>query len=197
MNWDGLAWDPVRQRIVTTLKRVAMVVQVHRRDDPEARPDPDEGREYVPQLGAAYSATRWPLIGPSGTPCTPPPWSSIVSIDLSGSDASVRWSRPLGTVPWLSRFSRYREWGSISFGGPLLTASGLVFIAASQDDTIRALDVDNGELLWEFKLPAGGQASPMTYVINGRQFLVISAGGRGPIGSPGDWIVAFALPGSR
>lgn len=197
INWDGMAWDPERQRIVTTVKRVAMVVRLHRRDDPEARSNAEENREYLPQLGTPYGATRRPLIAPSGTPCTPPPWGSIVAVDFAESDASVRWSRPLGTVPWLSRFSRYRDWGSIVFGGPLITAGGLVFVAASQDDMFRAFDVDNGRLLWEHQLPAGGQAAPMTYVIDGQQFIVIAAGGRSGIGSPGDWIMAFALPGTK
>lgn len=197
INWDGMAWDPQRQRIVTTLKRVAMVVRLHRRDDPEGRSMPDEGREYLTQLGTPYGATRRPLIAPSGIPCTPPPWGSLVAVDLAESEASVRWSRPLGTVPWLSRFSGYRDWGSIVFGGPLITAGGVVFVAASQDDMFRAFDVDDGRLLWEHQLPAGGQASPMTYVVDGQQFIVIAAGGRSGIGSPGDWIVAFALPKGR
>lgn len=197
INWDGLAWDPEHQRIVTTVKRVAMVVRLHRRGDPDARSNPDEGREYMTQSGTPYGATRMPLIAPSGTPCTPPPWGSILAVDFSESDASVRWNRPLGTVPWLSHFSRYREWGSIVFGGPLVTAGGLVFVAASQDGMFRAFDVDDGSHLWEYQLPAGGQAAPMTYVVDGQQFIVIAAGGRSGIGSPGDWIVAFALPGTK
>jgi quinoprotein glucose dehydrogenase len=135
-----------------------------------------------------------PLIAPSGTPCSPPPWGSMLAVDVSEAEASVRWRRPLGTVPWLSRYRRYREWGSILFGGPLVTGGGLVFAAAAQDGILRALDVDTGRLLWEHQLPAGGQAAPMTYVVDGRQFIVIVAGGRGGVGAPGDWVVAFALP---
>jgi quinoprotein glucose dehydrogenase len=196
INWDGMAWDPVRQRLLITVKRVAMVARLHRRGDPDARSNLEVGREYLPQTGTPYGATRMPLIAPSGTPCTPPPWASIVAVDFSESDAAVRWSRPLGTVPWLSRFRGYRDWGSIAFGGPLVTAGGLVFVAASQDNMIRAFDVEDGSQLWEYQLPAGGQAAPMTYVLNGQQFIVIAAGGRAGIGSPGDWIVAFALPGT-
>jgi quinoprotein glucose dehydrogenase len=79
------------------------------------------------------------------------------------------------------------------FGGPLVTAGGLVFVAASQDDRIRAFDIDTGELLWEHQLPAGGQAAPMSYRYRGRQYVVIAAGGRGGIGTAGDYVVAFAL----
>jgi quinoprotein glucose dehydrogenase len=86
------------------------------------------------------------------------------------------------------------NWGSLSFGGPLITAGGLVFIGASEDNRFRAFDLTNGTLRWEAELPAGGQASPMTYVHRGRQYIVIAAGGRAGIGLPGDWIVAFALP---
>jgi quinoprotein glucose dehydrogenase len=194
INWDGLAWDPERQRIVTVVKRVAMVVRLRHRGDQDTGWQAGAGRENVAQPGTPYDATRMPLIATSGTPCTPPPWGSIVAVDLSDADASVRWSRPLGTVPWLRRFREYRNWGSIVFGGPLVTGGGLVFVAAGQDNMFRAFDVDDGRQLWEHELPAGGQAAPMTYVINGQQFIVIAAGGRAGIGSPGDWVVAFALP---
>jgi quinoprotein glucose dehydrogenase len=194
INWDGLAWDPARERFVTTLKRVAMAVRLHPRDDSAVRSPSDLGREVMQQAGTPYRATRGPLVAPSGNPCTPPPWGSLVSVDVSGIDATVRWTRPLGTVPWLSNFPNYREWGSLVFGGPLITAGGLVFVAATQDDMFRAFDIDSGEELWAAKLPAGGQASPMTYVIDGKQFVVIAAGGRSGIGSPGDYIVAFSLP---
>src|SRR5690606_30309668 len=97
-------------------------------------------------------------------------------------------------MPWLLHLPEAQQWGSLTFGGPLITASGLVFIAAGQDDRIRAFDIHNGELLWEHELPAGGQAAPMTFVKDGRQFVILSAGGRAGVGSPGDWIVAFALP---
>jgi len=196
INWDGLAWDPERQRIVTTLKRVAMAVRLHRRGDQNAQANPNEGREHITQPGTPYTATRMPLIAPSGTPCSPPPWGSLLAVDLSEADATVRWRRPLGSVPWLSHHRRYREWGSIAFGGALVTAGGLVFAGASQDAMLRAFDIDNGSQLWEHQLPAAGQATPMTYVVDGQQFIVITAGGRGRMGSPG-WIVAFSLPATE
>ena len=138
--------------------------------------------------------TRGPLVARSGVPCTPPPWGSLVAFDLRAD--SVHWTRPLGTVPALAGTPGFENWGSIVFGGPLLTAGGLVFVGASQDDRFRAFDVDTGALLWEYWLPAGGQAAPMSYRYRGRQYVVIAAGGRAGIGSPGDWLVAFALPES-
>jgi len=197
INWDGMAWDPVRQRLITTLKRVAMVVRLHARDGTTERVATPEALgvgEVLLQPGAPYFATRAPLIAPSGTPCSPPPWGALVAVDLDATVARVAWQRPLGTVPWLSEHSQYRAWGSLTFGGPLVTAGGVVFVAASQDGKFRAFDVDDGAQLWEHQLPAGGQASPMTYVIDGRQYVVIAAGGRSGIGAPGDWVVAFALP---
>ncbi|MCC6319009.1 MAG: PQQ-binding-like beta-propeller repeat protein [Gemmatimonadaceae bacterium] len=74
-----------------------------------------------------------------------------------------------------------------------MIASGLTFVAGSQDGKIRALDVSDGSPVWERQLPAGGQASPMTYVLDGRQYVVVAAGGRSGIGAPGDWVVAFRL----
>jgi quinoprotein glucose dehydrogenase len=193
INWDGMAWDPQRQLMVTTAKRLAMVVQLHRRNDVplavRARP---RGFQYIAQEGAPYAATRGPLVAPSGVPCTPPPWGELVAFDLSA--GSVKWRRALGTIPWLSHVHGSSRWGSLLFGGPLTTAGGLVFVAASQDDRFRAFDIETGSLLWEYELPAGGQAAPMTYRYDGRQYVVIAAGGRGGIGSAGDWIVSFALP---
>lgn len=193
INWDGLAWDPDRHLIVTTVKRLGMVLRLHRRRDFEAAVRARQpGVEYLPQHGTPYGATRAPLVAPSGIPCTPPPWGLLVAVDLA--EGAVRWKRPLGRVPWLADVPGSGEWGSVVFGGPLVTGGGLVFVAASQDDRFRAFDIATGGVLWKYALPAGGQAAPMTYRYGGRQYVVIAAGGRSGIGSPGDWIVAFALP---
>jgi quinoprotein glucose dehydrogenase len=192
LNWDGMAWDPERQLLVITLKRLGMVLQLQPRGQPGTQGMPAE--HYFPQGESPYGVTRRPLVSPSGIPCTPPPWGELITVDLARE--GVRWRRPLGVVPWLVQVRGSETWGSLLFGGPLVTASGLVFVAAAQDDRIRAFDVEDGSLVWEHELPAGGQAAPLTYVHDGRQFVVIAAGGRAGIGSPGDWIVAFALPGN-
>lgn len=192
INWDGMAWDPQRQRVVTTIKRLAMFVQLHARTDFEkALGNRQEGLEYATQGGTAYGMTRMPLVAPDGVPCSPPPWGRITAVDMTAGE--VAWQRPLGTLPQVESVPGAADWGSIVFGGPLVTAGGLVFVAASQDDRIRAFDIDSGELLWQDELPAGGQAAPMTYRYRGRQYVVIAAGGRGGIGTAGDYIVAFAL----
>jgi quinoprotein glucose dehydrogenase len=192
INWGGLAWDPQRQLLITTITRIPMVVRLHRRGETEdASVGRHEGWEYLPQEGVPYAAARKPFVAPSGVPCAPPPWGSLVALDIA--EGSVRWRRPLGKIPGLAHIAGSEEWGSIVFGGPLVTAGDLVFIGATQDDRFRAFDIETGELLWEHQLPGGGQASPMTYRYKGRQYVVIVAGGRAGVGSPGDWIVAFAI----
>jgi quinoprotein glucose dehydrogenase len=85
--------------------------------------------------------------------------------------------------------------GTLNLGGPIVTAGGLVFTAAAMDDRLRAFDAETGKELWSFALPAGGQATPMTYSIAGKQYLVIAAGGHGKIGTKlGDYVLAFTLP---
>jgi quinoprotein glucose dehydrogenase len=100
------------------------------------------------------------------------------------------WREPLGNA-----VLNHWNLGMPGMGGPIVTASGLVFVAATMDGDIRAFDIRNGKLLWQYKLPAGGQATPMTYAINGRQYLVIVAGGHGSLGTKrGGYVIAFALP---
>ena len=107
----------------------------------------------------------------------------------------LKWKRPLG---------EYRELtgrgipptGTENYGGPVVTAGGLIFIAATADETIRAFDKETGEILWQAPLPFGGNATPSTYTVNGRQFVVISAGGGKSGRSSGGSLIAFALPES-
>lgn len=193
INWSGLSWHPERQIVVTVLTRLAMVVQLHDRSAgplPALRP----GEQVIPQAGSDFVATRRPLVSGSGVPCSPPPWSLLVAVEIRADGAEVKWSRPLGRLPGSEATEDAADWGSLAFGGALITAGDLVFVAASQDDRIRAFDIETGDLLWEHELPAGGQATPMSYRYEGRQYVTIAAGGRSGIGTPGDWIVSFALP---
>jgi quinoprotein glucose dehydrogenase len=102
---------------------------------------------------------------------------------------TIKWQIPLGDTPFV-----HLNLGMPGVGGPIVAASGLIFIAASLDDRLRAFDIESGKLLWEVKLPAGGQATPMTYSIGGRQYLVIAAGGYKDDSTRGDYLAAYALP---
>jgi len=206
VNWGSSAYDPVRHLLFMNTNRLAMTVRLipHERLALEATQGTPEERlraELALQAGTPYAMRRAPLLSPSGTPCNPPPWGTLVAVDLfSGRTA---WDVPLGSVVsgdfkrLLVRLFRpaLLDSGSPNFGGPIATAGGLVFTAASMDNHLRAFDSDTGRELWKYELPAGGQATPMTYRVDGRQYLVIAAGGHGKLGTKlGDYVVAFALP---
>jgi quinoprotein glucose dehydrogenase len=134
-------------------------------------------------------------VSPFGVPCTPPPWGTLLAVDFA--TGQVRWEVPLGTTRDLAPVPIPLPLGLPNMGGPIVTASGLVFIGAALDDYLRAYDVETGEELWRARLPAGGQATPMTYRLreDGRQYVVLAAGGHGTLGTtPGDWLIAWALP---
>jgi len=155
--------------------------------------------EFGRQAGTPYGMRREPLLSPWGLPCTAPPWGTLVSLDLQ--HGRIVWQVPLGSnaglTPW---FVPARNFGMPNMGGPIATAGGLVFIGAAMDSYLRAFDIETGRELWKYRLPAGGQATPMTYRggPDQRQYLVISAGGHGPLGTPrGDYVIAFALAPMR
>lgn len=186
INWGGVSVDASRRWVIVNEMRLPVWVRL------QERPRPGFGN----QLGTPYHMTRGMLVSPKGLPCAPPPWSTLAAIDLDTGEK--RWEVPLGTVPGLAEAGvpDVERLGSIAVGGSVVTAGGLVFIAAALDDVIRAFDVETGALLWKGDLPAGGQATPMTYMFEGRQYVVIAAGGNGTAGTTiGDYVVAFALPG--
>jgi len=142
--------------------------------------------------GAPYGIRRGPLLSPFGVPCTAPPWGLLAAIDMRG--GNVLWKVPLGTTRDIAPI--WLNLGVPGLGGPLLTASGLVFIGATTDNYLRAISVRDGRELWSGRLPAGGQASPMTYMLpkSGKQYVVIAAGGHGKLGTTkGDSLIAYAL----
>lgn len=164
-------------------------------DDPD-RPRPNRHRminspdsigELSPNIGAPYSIFRKVLSDGSDRPCTPTPWGATSAINLN--TGQKLWERPLGTM------IENQHTGTVNFGAPVLTAGGLLFTAASQQPLLRALDKTTGQELWTGQLPVPAQSTPMTYTIDGKQIVVVDAGGHGGLGTPlGDSVIAFALP---
>ncbi len=194
-NWGGVAVDPVRQLLIANVMDMAWVVSLLPIDEFEEARRANPGVEISPQRGTPYAMRREMLMSDWDLPCNPPPWGTLSAIDLSTGD--IRWQVKLGTIRDLAPVPIPWKLGVPNLGGPLVTASGLIFIAATMDDYIRAFDVETGKELWKGRLPAGGQATPMTYRLgpDGKQFVVIAAGGHGRAGTTlGDAIVAFALP---
>ncbi|HMN45042.1 MAG TPA: pyrroloquinoline quinone-dependent dehydrogenase [Povalibacter sp.] len=196
VNWGSLAFDSERQLVLAAVINVPMVVTLVPRDDFDtARKSgqwPDS--EFARQAGTAYGMRREALMSPLGLPCTPPPWGTLAAVDLRRN--TIRWQVMLGSTrdktPW---FVPSATLGMPNMGGPIATAGGLAFIGAATDNYLRAFDLETGQELWKGRLPAGGQATPMTYEMNGRQFVVIAAGGHGGLDTTrGDYVVAFALP---
>jgi quinoprotein glucose dehydrogenase len=127
-----------------------------------------------------------------GYPGVKPPWGTLNAVDLNSGE--LVWKIPLGEYPALAA-QGHPNTGTQLFGGGIVTAGGLVFIGASQDEKFRAFDKNTGKVLWEYQLPAGGYATPATYEIDGKQFVVIAAGGGGrQLTKAGDYYIAFALP---
>jgi len=195
VNWGSGAYDPQRHLLFVDTNRLPIFVKlVPRAQLDEARKNAtDMDRlhgEFARQTGAPYAMFRTPLLAPSGLPCNRPPWGTVTAVDLF--EGRKVWDVPLGSaLPG-------KNTGTITLGGPMVTAGGIVFTAAAMDNYLRAFDDETGKEIWKYELPAGGQATPMTYTVGGKQYLVICAGGHGKLGTKqGDYVIAFALPGKN
>jgi quinoprotein glucose dehydrogenase len=192
-NWGGIAVDPARGLAIGNVMEIAWVVRLFPGENLAKERAAHPGEEVAPQDGTPYGMHRTMLLSPLGLPCNPPPWGTLAAVDLERGE--IRWQIPFGTVRDISPIPIPWGPGVPSAGGPLVTGAGLVFIGASMDDYIRAFDIETGQELWKGRLPAGGQATPMTYRAGGRQLVVIAAGGHARAGTTlGDHLVAFALP---
>lgn len=195
-NWGGVAIDPERNLVIANTMNLAWAVTLIPRErfDEERKAHP--GIEHGPQRGTPYGMRRELLMSPLGIPCTPPPWGMLAAVDTQSGE--IRWQVTLGTIRDIAPIPLpIGRWGAPNIGGPIVTGSGLVFIGATVDNYLRAFDIDTGEELWKGRLPAGGQATPMTYRLtkNSKQFVVIAAGGHGRANTDlGDYLVAFSLP---
>jgi quinoprotein glucose dehydrogenase len=200
MNWSGYAFHPDAQILVTNALNIAFDVRLIPRDRYAAAEQAAKAGQFraelSPQHGTAYGMSREAILSPSRIiPCVAPPWSVLTGVDLG--TGKIRWETPLGTTEGSLPIDPPASYGLAGFGGPIVTAGGLVFIGAAWDSRFRAFDIETGKELWQAQLPAPGQATPMTYRVrrSGKQFVVIAAGGHGKLPIKlGDALVAFTLP---
>jgi quinoprotein glucose dehydrogenase len=200
MNWGGAAFDRVHHLLIIPTNNLAAQVRLIPRAEYDIERQSARNLngdwEFAPQTGTPYGMARRLLRGPDGSPCTPPPWGVLNAVDANTGE--VKWTVPLGQFPKLGKApAAPPALGSISLGGPIVTAGGLVFMTGTLDPAIRAFDVTTGKELWKGELPTSARSTPMTFRgPNGKQYVVVSAGGHGIDGGPplGDYLVAFALP---
>ncbi|HIG42660.1 MAG: pyrroloquinoline quinone-dependent dehydrogenase [bacterium] len=185
-NWGAPAVDLDRQIMITNTKHFPIEVKLAKQQDcPEGLP--------FPQNGSPYCVIIAPVVSSLGAPCAKPPWATLDAIDLNSGD--ILWRVPLGSLEKIVPWPLYLLVdGGLEMGGPMVTRSGLIFIAAASDAYFRAFDIDNGKELWKAELPTTGNSVPMTYTYQGEQFVVITAGGHFTSPMPsGDYVMAFKL----
>lgn len=203
-NWGGAAYDPNSNLLIIKSLTIGTVHHLIPNPGGALTPMPEAdgsvpGSSYRsgegdPMPGTPYYTSTVNFMSPLGVPCTPPPWGTLTAIDMDS--GKVRWQIPFGKVRRYGiTFPAFFGWGTSILGGPMTTAGGLVFMGASMDKKMRALDIRTGEELWQAALPYAGMAVPMSYMANGKQYVVMAAGGnRRTFTEEGDAIVAFALP---
>ncbi|MEO8408935.1 MAG: membrane-bound PQQ-dependent dehydrogenase, glucose/quinate/shikimate family [Propionivibrio sp.] len=200
-NWGGVAVDPERQVAFTTPTYLAFVSRLVPRPDNTSLMVQQGGQAppgSLPALnenfGAPFAVQLHPFTSPLGIPCQEPPWGYVAGVDLAS--GAIVWQHRNGTIEDLSPLPLSFRMGVPTLGGPLLTRGGVAFLSGTLDDYVRAYDVSSGHQLWESRLPAGGQATPMSYLgEDGRQYVLVVAGGHGSLGTKaGDAVVAYALP---
>jgi len=194
-NWGAAAFHPPSNTLVVRSSGLATIVELFQPEKPDEQEiSTDYANRVLPLRGTPWWVRIRPFLSPLGLPCTPPPWGTLTAIDMT--TGKQRWQIPLGQARRAGlNLPASADWGSPGLGGPIVTGGGLVFAAAGLDPAIRAFDIDNGQQLWRAALPAPGLAVPMTYLADGRQFVVIAAGGNAQAGTElSDAVVAFAIP---
>jgi len=192
VNWGGVAIDPRGIVYVNTSRAPHAVRLIPRADYGDVKSHAD-GKEVSPQTGTPFGMLREFLASPFGAPCNKPPWGTLAALDLNS--RKLAWEVRLGTTEDRLPLGIALKTGVPNLGGPVATAGGIVFIGAASDRYLRGFDAASGDELWRGRLPAAGMATPMTYVWQGRQYVVVAAGGHGESGTEtADAVVAFALP---
>jgi quinoprotein glucose dehydrogenase len=194
-NWGGIALDPVKGVAYVNAMRAPTVAKLIPREEAEGLDFAGAAypNELYPMKGSPYALSRGPLLSRFGAPCVPPPWGTLQAVDLATGE--TLWQSTLGTTRDQAPWPLWFDLGAPNLGGPLATAGGLVFIGATTDKFFRAFDAASGDEIWRFRIPYTANSSPITYRLrhNGRQFVVVAAGGHG-WSQPGDALLAFALP---
>ena len=193
-NWGGIAVDPVRQIMFAMPTYVAFTSTLIPRDKIGPNQDVNTGEAGLNiNTGGDYGVIMGPFVSPLGIPCQAPPWGYVAGVDLR--TGQIAWQHKNGTIQDFAPVPLPLKLGVPGIGGPIITAGGVAFLSATVDRYLRGYNMTTGEQLWEHRLPAGGQATPMTYLHNGRQYVVHVAGGHGSVGTKaGDYVIAYALP---
>jgi quinoprotein glucose dehydrogenase len=197
-NWGGGAYDKDRNVLITNVSEVGIWMQFLPEDSVETKAfDPFDGAPMGPAApirGTGYALKQRILLSPIFMPCTKPPWGSLVAVDMNKGE--INWSVPLGVIDRIARMPIPLKWGTPLAGGPIVTASGLIFIGSTTDRRLRVFSTDTGKELWQIDLPSSAHATPMTYEVDGRQYVVIASGGHAMLDAweIDDYLLAFALP---
>jgi len=198
MNWGSASIDEARGLLIVNDIRMPQFVELIPREIADVAGPSAAHDGLAQQKGTPYGALKNGFMSPLGVPCHQPPYGALTAIDLA--KRAIVWQVPMGTLkdtgPLGLKTGLQIPVGMPTLGGPVTTASGLVFYAGTQDYYLRAIDVTTGQELWKGRLPVGAQATPMTYVSpeSGRQFVVVSAGGARQSPDRGDYIIAYSLP---
>ncbi|MGV2124380.1 glucose/quinate/shikimate family membrane-bound PQQ-dependent dehydrogenase [Agrobacterium vitis] len=194
-NWGSVAVDPERQVMFGMPTYLAFTSQLVPRDQVPAKGQDEKGSEQGLNRndGAPYAVKMGPFLSPIGIPCQAPPWGTVAAVDLK--TGKIAYQHRNGTVHDMTPLPLPFKVGVPGIGGPMITKGGIAFLGAAVDNYLRAYDLATGKVLWEGRLPAGGQATPMSYELNGKQYVVMVAGGHGSLGTkPGDYVIAYTLP---
>jgi quinoprotein glucose dehydrogenase len=194
-EWGGAAVDPVRQLLLVNPDYMGFLERLVPRAQANAPGGTGTEMGLQPQTGVPFAVEIKPFLSPLGFPCQAPPWGYIAAVDLR--TMKKVWMHKNGTTRDSAPVPIALPLGVPSLGGISTTGGGVAFLSSTLDYYIRGYDVRNGKTVWKARLPAGGQATPMSYVSDktGKQYVVVMAGGHGSLGTKmGDSLVAFALP---
>lgn len=195
-NWGSVAVDPERQIMFGMPTYLAFTSRLVPRAEIPPKGAGDKGSEQGLNRneGSPYGVYMGPFVSPLGIPCQAPPWGYVAGVDLK--TGKIAYKHKNGTVHDMTPLPLPFKVGVPGIGGPIVTKGGVAFLGAAVDDYLRAYDVTTGRQLWQARLPAGGQATPMTYTASdNKQYVVMVAGGHGSVGTkPGDYVIGYTLP---